>query len=227
MAFRPFAPLTARWRFEHDNGLEHLDLDQADEGILADGVVIGDRDGVPYGVRYRMILDSRWTALTLDIETTDGRGLHLSSDGAGSWIDEAGRGLAQFDGCIDIDLAGSPFTNTLPIRRLELSPEMGATEFRMLYVPFTTCAPAVDRQRYLCLERQRLYRYEAVDRSFTVDLTVDDDGPRGRLPDPVSSGPCLDPAGRLARDRLPHARQRRRTEGQARPRPRRSQRADG
>ncbi len=46
----------------------------------------------------------------------------------------------------------------------------------MAYVPFDTFKPVVDEQRYRCLEQDRLYRYEAVDRSFTADLTVDEDG---------------------------------------------------
>jgi hypothetical protein len=175
-AFRPLAPLTARWRPEGGDGLEHLSLGPAGDGIVADGVIVGGRGGVPYGLRYRAVMDSNWTTLSLDIDTTDGRGLHVRSDGAGSWSDANGRSLLELDGCIDIDLAGSPFTNTLPIRRAGLSPETGAVEFRMLYVPFATFEPTVDEQRYTCLEAARLYRYEAVDRSFSADLTVDDDG---------------------------------------------------
>jgi uncharacterized protein len=34
----------------------------------------------------------------------------------------------------------------------------------------------VDEQRYTCLKRHSLYRYEAVDRSFSADLPVDPDG---------------------------------------------------
>ena len=175
MTFRPLAPLIARWRPEVGNGLEHLSLGPSDGGIVADSVVIGDRGGVPYGLRYRAVMDSHWATLSLDIDMTDDRGLHIRSDGAGSWSDADGRRLPAFDGCIDIDLAGSPFTNTLPIRRIGLSPEMGAVEFRMLYVPFATFEPAVDGQRYVCLG-PRLYRYEAVDRSFSADLTLDEDG---------------------------------------------------
>jgi len=173
--FRPLAPVTARWRFEDGNGLEHLDLKPSGDSIVADGVIIGDRGGLPYGVHYRIVCDAGWVTLALDIETTDGRGLHLVSDGRGSWSDSHALRRPELDGCIDVDLAGSPFTNTLPIRRAELTPETGAVEFKMLYVPFRTFEPAIDEQRYRCLE-PGLYRYEAVDRSFAADLTVDEDG---------------------------------------------------
>jgi hypothetical protein len=46
----------------------------------------------------------------------------------------------------------------------------------MLYIPFDTFEPLVDEQRYTCLEQRRIYRYEAVDRSFAADLPVDEDG---------------------------------------------------
>jgi hypothetical protein len=53
---------------------------------------------------------------------------------------------------------------------------MGPTRFRMVYIPFDTFRPTVDGQIYTCLEDGRLYRYEAADRSFTTELTVDEDG---------------------------------------------------
>jgi hypothetical protein len=175
LPFRPLAPVAARWRFEDGSGLEHLNLKPLGDTIVGDGVIIGNRGGVPYGARYHIICDAGWATLSLDVETTDGRGLHLLSDGRGRWSDGSGRSRAEFDGCIDVDLAGSPFTNTLPIRRRALSLEQGAVEFRMLYVPFRTFEPAVDEQRYRCLS-PGLYRYEAVDRSFAADLSVDEDG---------------------------------------------------
>lgn len=108
--------------------------------------------------------------------TVDGRGLRLLSDGEGRWRDEDGRPLPRFDGCIDIDLAGTPFTNTLPIRRLGLARQSGTARLTMLYVPFDTFEPVIDGQRYTCLVEDRLYRYEAEDRSFAADLPVDEDG---------------------------------------------------
>lgn len=173
--FRPLAPVAARWRLAGGLGLEHLNVRPEGDRIVADGMVIGARGGVPYGARYRIVCRVDWTTMSLDIDTTDNRGLHVVSDGNGHWSGSGGTRLPALDGCIDVDLAGSPFTNTLPLRRVGLSAEMGPVEFRMLYVPFATFEPAVDGQRYRCL-KPSLYRYEAVDRTFTADLTVDEDG---------------------------------------------------
>lgn len=176
MSFRPPRPLTARWRPAGAEGLEHLDLRLEDGSIVADSVVIGDRGGVPYGLRYRLVCGEDWVTRRLEITTTDGRSLNLRSDGEGAWTDGDGWPIAHLDGAIDIDLAGSPFTNTLPIRRGVLAGGGAAAEFRMAYVPFDTFKPVIDGQIYRCLEQDRVYRYEAADGSFTADLAVDEDG---------------------------------------------------
>ncbi|HET7716483.1 MAG TPA: putative glycolipid-binding domain-containing protein [Bauldia sp.] len=176
MSFGSPRPLAARWRAVGADGLEHLDLRPGEGTIVVDSVVIGGRGGVPYGVRYRLVCGEDWVTRSLDITTTDGRSLRLRSDGEGEWTDGEGWPVSHLDGCIDVDLAGSPFTNTLPIRRVDLVAGGEPAELNMAYVPFDTFKPVVDRQIYRCLEQDRLYRYEAADRSFTADLAVDDDG---------------------------------------------------
>lgn len=178
--FRALSQTTVRWRPLEGEGLEHLTLTSTDttDGavIRAVGVLIGNRGGTPYGVRYRIDCDESWQVRKFMVDTTDGRSLHLRSDYPGAWMTARGLALPQFDGCIDIDLAGTPFTNTLPIRRLGLDRKAGTAKLRMLYVPFDTFEPLVDGQHYTCLDDFRLYRYEAEDRSFAADLPVDEDG---------------------------------------------------
>lgn len=149
--------------------------------IVAKGAVIGARGGRPYGAHYRIVCDGQWHMQEFFVALTDGRRLRMSCDGAGHWCDGDGKPVPAFDGCIDIDLAATPFTNTLPVRRCRL--RKGDTrELRMLYVPFDTLVPAVDSQRYTCLEEADLYLYEAEDRSFAAELPVDRDGLVGDYP---------------------------------------------
>ncbi|APG92445.1 DNA-binding response regulator [Sinorhizobium americanum] len=144
--------------------------------IRAVSVLIGNRGGASYGVRYRIDCDETWLVRKLMVDTTDGRSLHLRSDHPGQWATARGAALPEFDGCIDIDLAGTPFTNTLPIRRLNLTRASGTVKLKMLYVPFDSFEPTVDGQHYTCIEDGKLHRYQAEDRSFTADLPVDEDG---------------------------------------------------
>ena len=170
---------TVRWRPLHGEGLEHLTIaptEEAGAAVRVDSVVIGDRGDRPYGVRYRIDCDRRWHVLSFLVETTTGARIDLKSDGEGHWRTQADTPLPAFDGCIDIDLAGTPFTNTLPIRRLGLTPKDGTVNLTMLYIPFDTFEPFPDGQNYTCLQEDRLYRYEAADRSFSAELPVDEDG---------------------------------------------------
>lgn len=174
--FPPLSLKTARWRPLEGEGLEHLTVRAVDGGIRAEGVVIGSNHAGRYGVRYTVDCDGGWRVRAFTVEEAGGRRLAMTSDGAGRWKAADGSALAAFDGCIDIDLSGSPFTNTLPIRRLALAPEHSTARLRMVYVPFDTFEPFPDGQLYTCIAPASRYLYEAEDGTFTAELPVDADG---------------------------------------------------
>jgi hypothetical protein len=176
MPFRPHRTLTAQWRPISGDGLQQVTVSPNGDGLTAEGVIVGGTAAAPYGVRFVIACDAGWTTRALDLETLDGRGVHVRSDGGGAWRDARGQRLPGFDGCIDVDLEGTPFTNTLPIRRTRLAPGDGRREMTMLYIPFDTFAPVVDRQVYRCLAAEARYGYEAADGGFTAEITVDEDG---------------------------------------------------
>ena len=175
MPYRALQRRNIRWRPLQGEGIEHFSVEPTADGLQACGVVIGERGGQPYGVWYRFTCDFNWAVRTLDIETTDGKALSLDGDGHGSWRTRSGEKRTEFDGCIDIDLAGTPVTNTLPIRRERW--QAGQTHrFTMLYVPFDSLSPRRDEQTYTCLEEARRFRYQATERSFEAELLIDEDG---------------------------------------------------
>lgn len=182
MAFTTVFDRSYRWRPETSDGLEHCRIYAQAHGVVADGVVIGGRGGRAYGIRYRIDCGPDWRVRRFAVEDCSGLSLTMTSDGSGDWFDGEGRPLPTFFGAVDIDLSGSPFTNTLPIRRFSRQ-QTGASEtFRMVYVPFATLQPDIDEQCYTCLEPYRRYRYEAVDRSFAAELSVDEAGIVGDYP---------------------------------------------
>jgi len=103
-----------------------------------------------------------------------GRGAGPDADGEGHWRDGAGRARPDLDGCIDIDVWPTPFTNTFPIRRRPMA--VGERrEFVMAWVsaPELTVRPV--RQGYTRLADRR-YLYENLDGSgFRAELPVDED----------------------------------------------------
>ena len=83
--------------------------------------------------------------------------------------------MPGLDGAIDVDISATPFTNTLPIRRLQLAPGDSA-EIRTAYIHLPDLEIVRDPQRYTCLEPLRRYRYESLDSDFVREIEVDADG---------------------------------------------------
>jgi uncharacterized protein len=163
-------------------GLEHLRLMQGDDLILADGVIIGvaEADGRPFRARYTIQCDTRWNVRELRVDMLDAanRRLDLMSDGAGHWADGAGEPLPGLVGCFDVDISATPFTNTLPIRRLALPPG-AAADINVVYIALPELTVTPGMQRYACLARNAAsarYRFESRSHNFTVELPVDAQG---------------------------------------------------
>jgi hypothetical protein len=166
-------------------GLEHLRLEVGAATISADSAIIVVFARDVYHFSYRITCDATWRVAEARVTSFHpaSSALHLRSDGAGHWSNASGEPLLALDGCIDIDFAATPFTNTLPIRRLNLKPAESA-EIAVVYID----APSLDvtpvRQRYTCLACDAdgaQYRFEALPSAvlpdgFVAELSVDVDG---------------------------------------------------
>ena len=148
------------------------------ERVVVEGFIVAVVEGEPVSLRYGLNCDPDWTTRRLDVEWF-GRDevLSLVADGQGAWLDRDGRTLSALERCVDVDISVTPFTNTLPIRRLGLR-SGESRDLRVVYVEVVPGLPvsAAD-QRYTCLkttEQGGLYRYESGD--FQRDLRVDSNG---------------------------------------------------
>jgi uncharacterized protein len=165
----------ARWEDWTGLGLQHVVLTERPDSIIADAVCVVAEEGA-FAARYRIRCDAAWRCRELDVEIVgDDRILRLRGDGHGHWTDDAGAPLPSLAGAMDVDLPITPFTNTLPIRRLALAAGASA-EIAVIYVRAPELTVEVDHQRYTCLTPLRRYRYEAVDGTFTREIEVDERG---------------------------------------------------
>ena len=168
--------IVARWRAWAGDGIQHLVLREGKESVVAEAVVIADQGGHDFAARFRIRCDGAWRTERLEAGLVgDDRQIVLVGDGRGDWRDGAGNRLPDLAGAIDVDLSVTPFTNTLPIRRLDLAAGETA-ELRVAYVDLPAMATTVDGQRYTCLEPGRRYRYESLDTDFAREIEVDGDG---------------------------------------------------
>ena len=156
-------------------GLEHLLLtnDTADSVVLA----VDDESG-PFRLVYRLRWNEAWQLRSADFSLAregSSRSLSLQTDGNGNWHDGKGRSLAELDGCMDIDIWPTPFTNSFPIRRQPIAIGERRT-FRMAWVfgPDLTVRP--QPQAYTRVDDRR-YLFENLDGSgFKAELPVDEGG---------------------------------------------------
>jgi hypothetical protein len=168
--------ISVRWTDWPGSGLEHLALREGPDGVSAELVIVGPAGADAFAARYRILCDGGWRVRRLEVSLVGAdRGLELSSDGVGHWVDRAGTARPDLAGAIDVDLSATPFTNTLPIRRLGLQDGQSAT-IRVVYVLVPDLTVTIARQRYTCLEPGRRYRYESLGSDFTRDLEVDTAG---------------------------------------------------
>lgn len=172
-----------RWTEWNGSGLEHCVLDVGDDAILIESVVIGARGGVPYGACYRVRCDQNWRTREVRLAYAGSLSMHVEADGEGHWIDmrAGGAPIPELDGCFDVDIGVTPFTNMLPIKRLRLA-EGTSQKVCAAYLPLPSqigngkLLPRPADQRYTCLEADRCYRYEGLFRGFSAELAVDDRG---------------------------------------------------
>jgi len=166
------------WSASHpDVGIEHLRLSEGQ----ADGLVVAiDDERGPFRLHYRLSWDAQWCLRDAALSLIGGEGvaartMGLATDGQGHWTDDRGAALPALEGCLDIDIWPTPFTNSFPIRRVSLA--VGERrEFRMAWVDGTALTVRPQAQAYTRLDERR-YRFESLDGSgFTADLEVDEHG---------------------------------------------------
>ncbi|HEY8399944.1 MAG TPA: putative glycolipid-binding domain-containing protein [Cytophagaceae bacterium] len=144
--------------------------------IEVSSTILGYYQNEIYKVDYRIVANLNWITMFIEIKwrlNEQIQEVRLESDGVGNWI-KNGNNAEQLKGCIDVDISLSPFTNTLPIRRLHLKP--GHTqEIAVVYCDFLNQQIKPVRQKYTRLS-DKYYGYENVPNDFEAIIQVDESG---------------------------------------------------
>ena len=101
-------------------GFESVFLRIEETGYRFDGTTAAIENGQVWAVRYSIALDERWTTTTAQVWSWSASGereVRLESDGLGHWKVDGAR-APEVDGCLDVDLESSAFTNAFPVHRL-------------------------------------------------------------------------------------------------------------
>lgn len=157
-----------RWRGQDPFSEETLLLEGGREEIIARATVRREDTGYDY----RVLLRGSWVFAELSVSAGGDGELTLRRSPASAWTAD-GRSRPDLAEAVDIDLSFSPFTNTLPVRRLEL----GIGESRDIVTAYVTPELEVlpDPQRYTRTGERR-YLYESRDSDFRREILVDGEG---------------------------------------------------
>lgn len=174
-----------RWATEEGDGLEYCAIRSTPQGFIAEGVTIAPgfgnlAEGEPFGCSYAVRCDSRWHVRQVEVRVAGGAHLLLRADGEGRWSGPDGAPLPALDGYIDVDLTCTPFTNTLPIRRLGEALRT-RQEIRVAYIVLPGLSVMPSRQAYTLLDAGR-YRFESLSNPFQAEIETDADGLVMRYP---------------------------------------------
>lgn len=162
-----------RWRQWQVPGVEHLVLRQSADGISAESVAVS-ADAEPFAVHYRIACRTDWRTKQVEVNVVGGARVVLTADGLGNWSKD-GVPVAELTGALDPDLTVTPFTNTLPIRRLRLTRGESA-EIAAAFIELPELSIVKSRQRYTCLEEGRRYFYESLVSGFSREIEIDGEG---------------------------------------------------
>jgi uncharacterized protein len=119
MTFRP-PPEEAAWRHQTArDGFEVVFLRASPAGVRCRGCTSALEGGRAWFVEYVIELDAQWRTRRAQVRSQLGE-TTLVGDGLGHWrVDDQPAPL--LDGCLDVDLESSSFTNAFPVHRLGLS----------------------------------------------------------------------------------------------------------
>lgn len=169
--------LKAKWQDWFDKTVEECFVQFESERIRAEGVIRGTNPD--FTVKYRVTLTLDWEFRELEIQSQNAnderKQIFIAYNGAGKWTDYKNQVIEGLEGAVDIDFILTPFTNSLPMKRLQL-PRGESADITVASIAFPSLAVTADSQRYTCIEPNKLYRFDSLTSDFTQDIEFDEGG---------------------------------------------------
>jgi uncharacterized protein len=164
------------WRRLDRNGMEVASIEHANPNWHMQGTVLLEEGSQPCRLDYAVVCDGAWRTLWARVNGWVGNrqiSQRLARNLAGEWR-QNGILCPAVQGCLDVDLAFTPLTNLLHIRRLDL-PIGSSGPVRAAWLSFPAFILEPLEQTYQ-REAEHRYHYESDGGSFTARLEVDETG---------------------------------------------------
>jgi hypothetical protein len=164
------------WQSDFYNSIESCEISAGDISICIDSNSKGSFENKLFDTTYRIETNLNWQVLSLNINAVINKtrfDFTLTSNGIGKWT-IADNPLETFNGCIDVDISLTPFTNSLPINRLSLKANEEA-KIKVLYVDVLEQTVVARYQKYKRLSNNE-YLFQNVPNDFEAIIKVDEGG---------------------------------------------------
>ena len=168
--------LNLLWKGLSYDSMENCLVDTNQSGTEITSTIVGCSQGMIYKVDYRIKVNELWETLLLEISSQHNDRNHmirLQGDGKGHWTNNEHE-APELEGCLDVDIPLTPFTNSLPVRRLQLTPG-DSKEVLVVYCDLLAEQIRPVRQKYTCISPTQ-YQYENVPNDFEATIVVDGSG---------------------------------------------------
>jgi len=172
----PTVRVLAWRRADEDRGHSIARVEQRPDGWLCHGTEVLAGPGTLLSCGFRVEVDAGWATRTVEVWSVSEAGerrLRLAADADGRWW-RGGSRAPHLDGCVDVDVAATPLTNTFPINRLAGLAVGASVTSPVAWVDVPELgATRVDQTYRRLADRRWEYSDE---RHGAFELSVDDDG---------------------------------------------------
>lgn len=164
------------WKGIFYHSLEHCVVTVTKNKLAVQATIVGHTKEDAYCVKYNIgtndLFETREAIVDISYNGND-RVISLRKNDSKGWLLN-GKAAPDFDDCIDIDISLTPFSNTLPVKRLSFD-KVREHQVKVIYIDILeeTIKPVF--QKYVKLT-ERLYRFENVPNDFDANIEFDEMG---------------------------------------------------
>jgi len=163
------------WESGFYQSTESCIIQYSGQEIVINSRITGRHDTIDYTAAYTIRTTPEWKTTAFEIRYTLNAAPHHveARHENGQWIVN-GVVREEFNNCIDIDITVTPFTNALPINRIDLQLNK-PQQIEVLYVNVLENSIYPVRQQYTKKSGTR-YNFQNVPNDFEADIIVDSEG---------------------------------------------------
>jgi hypothetical protein len=164
------------WKGLDDQTFEHCAVSRMPGTMMVQSKIEGAVNNEHTIVEYRLEMDNAWTISAVEVRMSQPavKSIRLTHNKFGEWVDETLHTWPQLDGCMEVDISLTPFTNSLPIKRLCFKPGE-SREIKVVYFDLPSFEIKMHPQRYTYLGDNK-FKFESLETGYTNEITFNDAG---------------------------------------------------